>query len=249
MVQFYKFIHTFSLFCQAEKVYKAKEEQIYPFFHSIHPFAPHPLAQPEIQNGGPAGLQPVSLTGNFRGKGLEQGYRRRRAESFCSYIRRALISKSEGVLLPYRDNPPSDTLCHRKTRCPPPMLHSTGCPVTIRPVSDRSSLSYKSIPLSFELSAPIGDVSRRQTSRGGKHDKCTIAILRQEYRKELLYPVSNSTAWNAVFEGARFLCNRGNIRFREIILFFFFFLLFTEKENVHIRGMERNIIGKILFYS
>lgn len=40
MVQFYKFIHTFSLFCQTEKVYKAKEKQIYPF--SIRSTLLHP---------------------------------------------------------------------------------------------------------------------------------------------------------------------------------------------------------------
>lgn len=147
MVQFYKLIHTsLPTFLPKPKTYKAKEEQIYPFFHSIHPFALHPLAlarNPERRSGRVlAGIAYWKFSREREkvwSRDIDGG--ERRAESFCSYIRRALISKSEGVLLlPYRDNPPSDTLCHRKTRCPPPMLHSTGCPVTIRPVSDRSSL-------------------------------------------------------------------------------------------------------------
>lgn len=102
---------------------------------------------------------------------------------FCSYIRRALISKSEGwcshtVTTLHQTR---SVTAKRAVRRLCSILQGVPLRYASR-ISDRSGLSYKSIPqLSFELSAPIRDVSRSQTSRpkgGGKHDKCTIAILR-----------------------------------------------------------------------
>lgn len=68
-------------------------------------------------------------------------------------------------VLPYRDNPPSDTLCHRKTRCPPPTVHSTGCPITIV-ASRRTGIWYKS--LSFTAAPPIDERNSEGGFRSGE---------------------------------------------------------------------------------
>jgi len=70
------------------------------------------------------------ITASRKGKRFETSISTVESGAFALILEEGFNIEVWGVL-PHRDNPPSDTLCHRKTRCPPPTVHSTGCPITI----------------------------------------------------------------------------------------------------------------------